>query len=199
MRNYFLCLITIVYLLSCKSMLINKFHFNRVFRFESKTAYLQFVRQHYGADSTQLITLKGEGRAIFLTDIGKHNIADYYGCFINDSTSVKKSAYLLNDAGCLGKITHEIEAIATRENWNDTALFQQEYLKDLNLRYCYSNEPFQPNANTKCKILLALHYSMGTYYDGHIREILNYVKLHSDKMAAYIILFDEIFEVPLNQ
>lgn len=103
-------IILLVSLVSCRSLLMRKYGFNRTPAFASRAACIQDLVQRKHLPASCLLVPDSSDLEPFLFSVAQSQDVVYYGSFLNDSTALKRSADLRSNTSCIGKLLADIDA-----------------------------------------------------------------------------------------
>lgn len=188
-------LISFFFLFSCTTILKKSFKVNRKFSFNSKSGYYNYLVNKKGFPKEQILFLD----SISYINFGQkalmvENPMIYFGSFLNDSVSIKKSPFLKDNQACIGRMKSEIEKNLSMAVYADSAVELKMNLSEFNLCYLYDKSKFSTVNNKKrLKIFLIYYYSFGTFYDTLYKEIEEICLNNIEKTDLYIISVDPVY------
>lgn len=188
-------LIGFFFLFSCTTILKKSFKVNRKFSFNSKSEYYNYLINKKGFPKEKILFLD----SISYINFGQkalmvENLMIYFGSFLNDSVSIKKSPFLKDNQACIGRMKSEIEKNLSMVVYADSAVELKMNLSKFNLCYLYDKSKFSTVNNKKrLKIFLIYYYSFGTYYDKLYKEIEEACLNNIEKTDLFIISVDPVY------
>lgn len=118
----------------------------------------------------------------------------YFGSFLNDSTSLKKSSFLKDNQACIGRMKGEIENNLRITNYPDSIIETKINLAKYNFYYLHDKNKFSVRDSKKqLKVFLLYYYPFGTFYDKLYKEIENTCLKNIEKTELYIICVDPVY------
>ena len=192
MNKIFISFCFLILFSSCKILFKKAYHMGAHMNYKTKSAYISYLkRKHFPID--KIVFLDSVTYLKFAEFIAKDASNVYYGAFVNDSTQLKKSAYIYNNQSCSGRMNNEIDSILKLSVFPDLALVYNPVFIKYPLHYLNNNKLLQGIISNK-KILICLFYSytQGTYYNKLYREIFAAVKEHENWADLLIITLDNV-------
>jgi hypothetical protein len=120
----------------------------------------------------------------------------YYGSFVNDSTLIKKSVYLMDNEACMGRMDGEIKKNLVRRQYVDSFLVPNNNLRNFH----FVNTTLAPvkidNSNRRLKVFLLYMYAQGTVYDYIYKEVYKTYNSTDKGFDLYIIMLDPVYSLP---
>ncbi len=188
-------LVAICYLLiacissGCMKMAIKKHKIGREFNFTDRNRYFSQISKENGIDVSYFLLLDSADYMKF----GSSTTSIYYGCFINDSTQIKKTDWLMDNQSCMGRIGHEIEHIMLSNRPDTIALDSSVNLSNFGFYSAVDNKRIRIiHPDKKLTIVLVYFYSMGTYYRSLFKEILEAQQKFSSICNLYVVSMDPV-------
>jgi hypothetical protein len=177
-------------MLSCKTLLTEKYRFNKPFSFESKSLYLEYLKSKYGFPAEHVLYPDSTSRDALGNDIIKAKLAQYYGTFINDTLEVRKTELLSENLSCIGQVLKEIENNSNDNYGNGVAI--NKNFRNYHFKIAVNDSDFIFNSDKKIKIFLLYAFAMGSYFDNFFRDVMNWVQNKNGKLEVFIIDLDPI-------
>ena len=193
-------LIFIFFLFSCNSILKNAIKVNRKFSFATQSDYYKYLvnkkefspNQILFPDSVSYIEF---GQRVLMTE----NPVIYFGSFLNDSVSIKKSDFLKDNQGCVGRMNGEIERNLKTTSFSDTMVQTNINLAKFKFYYLNDKKRFSVSDSKKqLKIFLLYYYPYGTFYDKLYKEINEACLKNITKTDIYIICIDPVYTLKIE-
>jgi hypothetical protein len=195
MKHLLLALLFAVTGLSgCQPILKAVYGVNREFRFTTRTDYLAFMNRTYSLAPEQIVYFDSVSERLFITDAMQKSISEYYGSFINDSTEIKQSAFLEENASCIGRVLKEIEDNSGKID--DSLLVKNTVFRNYKLLNAKTDQQLEVNADKKVKVFLLYSYRLGTYFNSFYKDVAALSKNNKDQLSIYVITVDPIRGLP---
>ncbi|MCP9753030.1 hypothetical protein EGI32_18925 [Ferruginibacter sp. HRS2-29] len=185
-----MCAVLVIFS-GCIKMAVKKYKLGRQFGDIKKEEYLRQISIENAVDPSLFLY---PDSASYIPFGSSSSINLYYGCFINDSVSIKKSDFLLDNQSCIGRINKEIENIIISRQIDSFAKDTGINLSRLNfLRLADDQKVKLVNGEKKLSIILIYMYAFGTYYKGLYKEITDVCKKYEQYCDLHIISMDPIY------
>lgn len=183
----------VVLFITCRSYFKARYNFNRPFEFTSKQEYLTSVSKEMEFEETMLLYVDSTDYTNFMHTFIGSSSSVYFGAFINDSLSVKKTAFLKDNESCIGRMEKEIYKNISAENFIRDSLDNSVNLSNYQFYSIKDNKKYSVSeSKKKIKIVLAYAYDFGTYYKPLYQEIIAAYKKNIQNCDLYIISLDPL-------
>jgi hypothetical protein len=192
--KYLLITLAVVTCWCCNPIIKSVYHVNREFKFTSRTDYLAFLNKSYSLTPGQVVYFDSVSERLFITDAMQKSISEYYGSFINDSTEIKQSAFLEENASCIGRVLKEIEDNSGKID--DSLLVKNTVFRNYKLLNAKTDQQLEVNADKKVKVFLLYSYRLGTYFNSFYKDVAALSKNNKDQLSIYVITVDPIRGLP---
>lgn len=186
---------------SCTPILKKATKVNREFSFSTQSDYYNYLVNKRGFPKEQILFLDSGSYINF----GKKVLIEespmvYFGSFLNDSISLKKSNYLKNNQACIGRMKGEIEKNLSIVFYADSIIESKINLANFNFYFLNDKKKFgNVNNKKRIKIFLLYYYPFGTLYDKLYKEIEETYLNNIEKMDLYIICVDPVYALKSQQ
>ena len=195
MKNIFIFILTIS-LTSCRYYAIKKYHLNNSFDFKTKSKYLEaFKNKMIGEQSELLYIDSADYLNFYIHKLNKDSAVAYLGCFLNDSTAIRKSESLSENTSCSGRIQNEINR--NLQMSKDSIDFQckKVLIRDYKFREVATGNLVSFNSEDEIKIILIYAIGFGSYYDDLYKSITNSKNESNSKSKVYFISIDPVYQL----
>ena len=196
MKTHNLLFALIFFIPSCKNYVAKKYHVNQSFTFKTKQAYFDYLEQkkHFEKDHLLFLDAATHNQVFEIVSTG---YPVYYGSFINDSTEIKKSSYLMINEQCMGRMDGEIKRNVAQENHFDTMLIASKNLNRFHLFHAATGAPLNINGNNhRLKVFMFYGFAQGSVYDELYKEVYKTYYDTNRAFDLYIILIDPLYNLP---
>lgn len=182
-------------LMSCRAILAKKYGTNKPFDFKSKQEYFDYLDGKKHFEREHMIYLDAIDHAKIFSELG-NPYSVYKGSFLNDSTFIKKSAYLMDNESCMGRMDGEIQKNIVRKQFVDSFLSRSTFLRDYHF-YTSDNHPLKiDNGNKRLKVVLVYFYSQGSVYDYIYQEVYKTYAKSKKAFDLFIVCCDPVYHLP---
>ena len=184
-------------LTGCKMYAIKKYHLGREFKFSNKTAFLSYISKEKLFDEQDMLYVDSTNFFSFLKEkLQQDSSFIFLGTYLNDSTSISRSAMLSENTSCKGRIGNEIRSQLQQSAMLPEQLIVSKGLSNYHLKYVRDGKPFDMNEmNGKWTILLVYSYSFGSYYNDLYREVINQTTSNKEKATLKIVCIDPVYHL----
>jgi hypothetical protein len=162
--------------------------------FKTKEQYIGYLKESGDFDMNQVLYLDSSsyykmGSEILPSD----SSVAFLGCFLNDSISIRKSPFLIENQSCYGRMLQDIESAMEQEHYDDSILNKNIQIGKFNLYPLMGGKKFNCSGNPeKLKIILLYGFFFGKYYKRFYREIAEIQRKNSVKADLYIFSMDPV-------
>ena len=193
MSKSILIFFSIFLLSSCKIFISKKYKFNQKFEFETRADYINFLQNKKGFTPSVIIYPDSAFYDKFLIDLAQNQLSVYYGCLVNDTMEIAKSALLKDNLNCAGRILGEIKKNIAFEGIGKDSSIVKSSFRDLKFRYLTNNSFFDLGLSTKkLKIFLIYGHALGTYFDSYFRQVNKFYNVNENETDLFIITIDPV-------
>ncbi|MEP6674594.1 MAG: hypothetical protein ABJA78_05550 [Ferruginibacter sp.] len=183
-------------LASCKNYLAAKYKINQPFTFKTKHEYLDYLQQKKHFEKDKILYVDASTYSKLFNAIS-NGYAVYYGSFLNDSTEIKKSAQLMINEACMGRMDAEIKKNIPRQNGFDSLLTRSENIRQFKLLHAIDNSPLNINGNDgRLKVFMSFGFAQGAVYDELYKEVYKTYTDSNQSFDVYIMLIDPLYQMP---
>ena len=192
----FILLAFILGLISCKSIVANKFKIGKEFRFTSKKQYLDYIRKRALFPDDIILYPDSASYVPFMMDkLQNDGVIVYVGTYFNDSVIFKKTTLLQDNESCSGRIQSEIKSNISRESFPDSLLMKGKSMSGYRFFYLSNHRLFKPAEKDRLSIYLFFAYGFGNYYDSFYKDIIQLQKEYANRADVYIVCMDAIYNL----
>lgn len=195
MKNVFMFILAIS-LTSCRFYATRKYHLNNSFDFKTKSSYLNAFKNKKIGEPFELLYIDSADYLAFYTHkLSKDSVVAYLGCFLNDSTAIKKSESLAENTSCSGRIQQEIK---TNLKMNKDAIIyncKRELIRDYKFREVATGNIVNFNSGDEIKVLLIYATGFGSYYDELYKSTTKSKNESNSKSKVYFISIDPVYQL----
>lgn len=185
MNKFFIALFLFftISFMSCKPIISTIMDINKYKTFENKAAYQTYVNKKYGINSNDLYYASEKSKIKLIKYLQAHNIATFYGIFINHTNRYQFSEFLNDNKGCYGRILKEIAS-------DSLNIITDNLYEDVEILNINSNNRFIPSNNKKT-ITFIFTTNFGNVYKNDFKK---YLKQYNDttKYQFIFISLDDI-------
>lgn len=184
----------IVFLCSCSVLLKRIYKIDKKFSFETRNEYLQYIRKNGNLDINQVGYMDSLSYLKFgFEGLQNDSTVIYFGSFINDSVSIKKSVHLTDNQACYSRMFAEIQNVLALKNYDDSLLKNNFNFLKYNIYSLAGNKRISFSGdNKKIRIVLLYSYSFGNYYNKFYNEVRQIQKENAGAVGLTIITMDPI-------
>ena len=188
-------LIFLLFLYSCTSIIKQATKANRKFSFTTQADYYNYLVNKKGFSPNQIlfpdsISYVEFGQKVLM----KENPVIYFGSFLNDSVSIRKSDFLKDNQACIGRMNGEIENNLRITTYSDSIVQTIVNLSKFNFYYLKDKKIFSvSNSKKQLKVFLIYYYPFGTMYDKLYKEIEEACLKNIVKTDLFIICVDPVY------
>lgn len=181
----------IIFLTGCIKMAQKKYHLGRNFGSIRQNEYFLQISKENNFDAAELLYLDSASYISF----GQHSSGSlYYGSYINDSVSIRKSVFLLENESCMGRMDKEIEKIIFSSRPDTLIKDTLNALGKCNfLRLADDKKVELFNKDKKLTIVLVYFFAYGSYYKSLYEEIKEFKKKHENDCDVYVVSMDPVY------
>ena len=178
-------------LLSCKVLIEKRYGMNRPFRFETKNEYTNYLSGK-GFPSSNMLVIDSSSIDAFAQALAQNQQTVYYGCFLNDTTELKKTESVKENLGCAGRILNDVSLNINKVHYDSSLLIKSNF-NEFVFRKLIDDSKFNMNESEKqLKIIMVYSYSLGSYYDSMYTDIIHFYKENIRSTDLYIISLDPV-------
>jgi hypothetical protein len=183
-------------LISCRYYATKKYHLNNSFAFKTKSDYLNaFKKKKIGEPVDLLYIDSADYLNFYVNKMSNDSAVAYLGCFLNDSTTIKKSESLSDNTSCSGRIQNEIKTNLMMNK--DTIRYncKREHIRDYKFREVATGNLVNFNSDDEIKILLIYATGFGSYYDELFQLITKSKQESKMKSKVYFVSIDPVYQL----
>lgn len=188
-------LAALIPMLSCSYFLAKKYRTNQPFTFTTKQAYLHYLQQEKHFEVNNVLYLDSVTYPLIFNVISK-GYPVYYGSFINDSIEIKKSAALMINEECVGRMSQEIRKNVAQKEGFDSSLRLSSNINRFGLCHAINNHRLYINDNKRVKVFMLYGFAQGRIYDNLYKEVYQAYYETNRSFDLYIILIDRLYQLP---
>lgn len=177
---------------SCKTIVNSVYGVNKNLAFKSLKDYEEYVRKKYEIEVKNLYYLDQNNYYGFLEQIIDNKIDYFLGIFLNDSSQIQKSDFLMQNESCGGRILKEIQSIS--DNPEGVSKIRNEVLKKYSFINMIEKTGLLFSNNGKKKIVLIFSYKAGLINKNDFVQIQNMINSTSGYELA-IISIDKLYDL----
>ena len=187
-------LVFVLSICSCSYYAVKKYHLHQHFDFKTKSAYLNEFKKKIADEKIDLLYLDSSTYLSFYTQkISRENDIVYLGCFLNDSTSLKKSSSLNENNSCAGRVKEQIKFNLSLSEALLKDYSQREPMRDFIFREVATGSKISLNNDKDLKIMIIYASGFGSYYD-ELYKWICYLKSQSILTCKiYFVSIDPIY------
>ncbi len=195
-KTIFISALLMLCLHSCRYFVKEKYKMKNNLQCTTKQMYLQQLMRKGIFNADQLLYVDSTHYWHFYNSMLQQDSSIVYiGTYVNDSEQVKKSAVILNNSSCSGRLENEIKLMQSQTVFDAVDLTRKPFIDQLGLYALKNHQPFhRDNQISKC-ILLAFSYSFGNYYN-QLYEKINRQLQHHPTAKVYIVCLDPVYRLP---
>jgi hypothetical protein len=191
MKHVFFIVVTGI-LFSCKPLVKTVYGVNKEIEFKTLTDYRNYVKAKSQIDLSKFYYIDSSSYYDFINLIVQAKTDYFFGTFINDSTVIKKSDYLMENESCVGRVLKEINY--PKNESSQILTVKNESLKTHVFVNVITNQPLQFYNDNKKKIVLVYSYKGGTIKKNDFIEIQNIVN-STETYDLVILSLDKVFDL----
>ena len=188
--KYFIVIVCL-FCLSCSPIIKTMYGVNKNIKFKNTNDYTYYLSKNYHFNIENLYYAQNETSYKELaTDIINKHTDFFYGIFLNDTTQIKKSDFLIENESCRSRILKEINSMHknnTPLNTQNNTLFKKNSFKNI-----VTDKPINLSANNRKKVVLVFSYKLGTLKENDFKEIEKL--LFKNEYDLYIISLDRVHD-----
>jgi len=159
-------------LFSCSYITKKRYDLQQNKSYENQADYLDDIRKKRLFDNDEIYYVDSAHFISFFNQfIAKDSTIIYVGCSIGNGVWLKKSAFLLSNGSCKGRLDNEIERIVHLEQPGKEEIETGPSLQHQGLFRITDHQPFEQQTANRT-IILSYTYLFGNYYDATYRKIV---------------------------
>lgn len=195
MKKIFVLVLS-VSLFSCKYYATKKYHLNNRFDFKTKSKYLDAFKNKKIGESLNLLYIdSADYLNFYVNKMSNDSAVAYLGCFLNDSTAVRKSESLSDNTSCSGRIQNEIKTNLMMNKDSIRYNCKREHIRDYKFREVATGNLVNFNSDDEMKIMLIYASGFGSYYDELYKWIIKSKQESKMKSKVYFISIDPLYQL----
>jgi hypothetical protein len=195
MKKIFVLVLS-VSLFSCKYYATKKYHLNNRFDFKTKSKYLDAFKNKKIGESLNLLYIdSADYLNFYVNKMSNDSAVAYLGCFLNDSTAVRKSESLSYNTSCSGRIQNEIKTNLMMNKDSIRYNCKREHIRDYKFREVATGNLVNFNSDDEMKIMLIYASGFGSYYDELYKWIIKSKQESKMKSKVYFISIDPLYQL----
>ena len=192
MKKTILISTVVIIICSCKWAIGKKYGINQNRKFVSYEEYGNYLVKTKKLDSSLIVYPEKRSLTGLYQIVMESGSAEYLGSFINDSTALRKSEFLMDNLSCMGRALSEINKNISFASVLDSSLYVKQKLKGINLKSFNTGQTVNLNdPKYKLKILLLYSTQMGKVFDSFYKEIRKKYVANKD-VKIFIVAMDVI-------
>jgi hypothetical protein len=199
-KFYLLLFATVLFNISCLKIAEKKYGLNRHYTYKKQQDYLDQITRENGLNASQLVYLDSASYSnLIFTNYSSFSLTPYLGSYFNDSVSVKKTDFLLDNEACVGRIEQETENILVSNRTDTFARDTLINLARLNFFRLSDDRIIRLfDKDKKATIIMMYVYQFGSYYK-NLFKAMEALRLKYEKdVNVYILTMDPIYEQHLK-
>jgi hypothetical protein len=183
-------------LISCRYYATKKYHLNNSFDFKTKSEYLNAFKKKKIGEPFDLLYIDSTDYLNFcINKMSNDSAVVYLGCFLNDSTSIKKSELLSDNTSCSGRIKQEVKTKLKMNQDSINLNCKREMIRDFKFREVATGRLVNFNSEDEIKFLLIYATGFGSYYDELYKWICKSKNESKLKSRTYFISIDPVYQL----
>ena len=194
MKRFYTLIILLAFCSSCRYYAINKFHLNSTFNFKTKSEYIEAFNKKNVGNSQQLLYLDSSSYLSFYNrKVSRDDDVVYLGCFLNDTTSLKKNKSINENSSCAGRVKDQIRFNLSLQEESIKNQLEKEMMNDFIFREVTTGNKINLNNENNIKVMMIYSSGFGNYYDELYQWATELKNQTNSTISIYFVSIDPVY------
>ena len=194
MKRFYALITLLAFCSSCRYYAMKKYHLNITFNFKTKSEYIEAFNKKNVGNSQQLLYLDSSSYLSFYNrKVSRDDDVVYLGCFLNDTTSLKKNKSINENSSCAGRVKDQIRFNLSLQEESIKNQLEKEMMNDFIFREVTTGNKINLNNENNIKVMMIYSSGFGNYYDELYQWATELKNQTNSTISIYFVSIDPVY------